>query len=305
MKSAKIMFNNEVFTKDSNKMSLDLSLSTLGSIDSYDRYMQSIRTIPSLTAEEEMALGMRLKKSNDLEAAKTLILSHLKLVAKVAKGYSGYGLPQSDLVQEGNIGLMKAVKRFDPERGVRLVSFAIYWIKAEIQEYIVKNWRLVKTATTKAQRKLFFNLRSMKKTLQPLKSDEINSIAKELNVKPEDVREMEYRFNGNEISLDYGSEESEDDVYRPIAYLKDEALEPSEQMEIDQSESNSLSTLKKALLSLDERSRLILEERWLKDKDASTLHELADKLGVSAERIRQIEQSAMKKIKSLLQSSIH
>ncbi len=286
-------------------MTLDLSLSTLGSIDSYDRYMQSIRAIPSLTAEEEMNLGMRLKKSNDLEAAKTLILSHLKLVAKVARGYSGYGLPQSDLVQEGNIGLMKAVKRFDPERGVRLVSFAIYWIKAEIQEYIVKNWRLVKTATTKAQRKLFFNLRSMKKTLQPLKSDEINSIAKELNVKPEDVREMEYRFNGNEISLDYGSDESEDDVYRPIAYLKDETPEPSEQMEIDQSESNSLSTLKTALLSLDERSRLILEERWLKDKDASTLHELADKLGVSAERIRQIEQSAMKKIKSLLQSSIH
>ena len=298
------MFINEVFTKDFIKMTLDLSLSRLGSIDSYDRYMQSIRAIPSLTAEEEMILGMRLKKSNDLEAAKTLILSHLKLVAKVARGYAGYGLPQSDLVQEGNIGLMKAVKRFDPERGVRLVSFAIYWIKAEIQEYIVKNWRLVKTATTKAQRKLFFNLRSMKKTLQPLKSDEINSIAKELNVKPEDVREMEYRFNGNEISLDYGSEESEDDVYRPIAYLKDEAPEPSEQMEIEQAENNSLSSLKKALLSLDERSRLILEERWLKDKDASTLHELADKLGVSAERIRQIEQSAMKKIKSLLQPSI-
>ncbi len=305
MKSAKIMFVNEVFTKDFIKMTLDLSLPTLGSIDSYDRYMQSIRTIPSLTAEEEMELGMRLKKSNDLEAAKTLILSHLKLVAKVAKGYSGYGLPQSDLVQEGNIGLMKAVKRFDPERGVRLVSFAIYWIKAEIQEYIVKNWRLVKTATTKAQRKLFFNLRSMKKTLQPLKSDEINSIAKELNVKPEDVREMEYRFNGNEISLDYGSEESEDDVFRPIAYLKDETPEPSEQMEIDQSEGNSLSSLSKALSSLDERSRLILEERWLKDKDASTLHELADKRGVSAERIRQIEQAAMKKIKLLMLSSSH
>jgi RNA polymerase sigma-32 factor len=286
-------------------MTLDLSLPTLGSIDSYDRYMQSIRTIPSLTAEEEMELGMRLKTSNDLEAAKTLILSHLKLVAKVAKGYSGYGLPQSDLVQEGNIGLMKAVKRFDPERGVRLVSFAIYWIKAEIQEYIVKNWRLVKTATTKAQRKLFFNLRSMKKTLQPLKSDEINSIAKELNVKPEDVREMEYRFNGNEISLDYGSEESEDDVFRPIAYLKDETPEPSEQMEIDESEGNSLSSLSKALSSLDERSRLIVEERWLKDKDASTLHELADKLGVSAERIRQIEQAAMKKIKLLMLSSSH
>ena len=305
MKSAKIMFVNEVFTKDFIKMTLDLSLPTLGSIDSYDRYMQSIRAIPSLTAEEEVALGMRLKKSNDLEAAKTLILSHLKLVAKVAKGYSGYGLPQSDLVQEGNIGLMKAVKRFDPERGVRLVSFAIYWIKAEIQEYIVKNWRLVKTATTKAQRKLFFNLRSMKKTIQPLKSDEINSIAKELNVKPEDVREMEYRFNGNEISLDYGSDESEDDVYRPIAYLKDETPEPSEQMEIDQSEGNSLSSLNKALSSLDERSRLILEERWLKDKDASTLHELADKLGVSAERIRQIEQAAMKKIKLLMLSANH
>ncbi|MBM3360546.1 MAG: RNA polymerase sigma factor RpoH [Betaproteobacteria bacterium] len=286
-------------------MTLDLSLPTLGSVDSYDRYMQSIRAIPSLTAEEEMELGMRLKKSNDLEAAKRLILSHLKLVVKVAKGYSGYGLPQSDLVQEGNIGLMKAVKRFDPERGVRLVSFAIYWIKAEIQEYIVKNWRLVKTATTKAQRKLFFNLRSMKKTLQPLKSDEINSIAKELNVKPEDVREMEYRFNGNEISLDYGSEESEDDVFRPIAYLKDETPEPSEQMEIDQSEGNSLSSLSKALSSLDKRSRLILEERWLKDKDASTLHELADKLGVSAERIRQIEQAAMKKIKLLMLSSSH
>jgi RNA polymerase sigma-32 factor len=305
MKSAKITLINEVFTKDFIKMTLDLSLPALGSIDSYDRYMQSIRAIPSLTAEEEMELGMRLKKSNDLEAAKTLILSHLKLVAKVAKGYAGYGLPQSDLVQEGNIGLMKAVKRFDPERGVRLVSFAIYWIKAEIQEYIVKNWRLVKTATTKAQRKLFFNLRSMKKTLQPLKSDEINSIAKELNVKPEDVREMEYRFNGNEISLDYGSEESEDDVFRPIAYLKDEAPEPSEKMELDQSEGNSLSSLSKALSSLDERSRLILEERWLKDKDASTLHELADKLGVSAERIRQIEQAAMKKIKLLMLSSSH
>ena len=299
------MFINEVFTRNFNKMTLDLSLPTLGSIDSYDRYMQSKRAIPSLTAEEEIELGMRLKKSNDLEAAKTLILSHLKLVVKVAKGYSGYGLPQSDLVQEGNIGLMKAVKRFDPERGVRLVSFAIYWIKAEIQEYIVKNWRLVKTATTKAQRKLFFNLRSMKKTIQPLKSDEINSIAKELNVKPEDVREMEYRLNGNEISLDYGSDESEEDVYRPIAYLKDETPEPSEQMEIDQSEGNDLSSLSKALSSLDERSRLILEERWLKDKDASTLHELADKLGVSAERIRQIEQAAMKKIKLLMLSSSH
>ncbi len=286
-------------------MTLDLSLSALGSVDSYDRYLQSIRAIPTLTAEEEMALGMRLKKSNDLEAAKTLILSHLKLVVKLAKGFSGYGLPQSDLVQEGNIGLMKAVKRFDPERGVRLVSFAIYWIKAEMQEYIVKNWRLVKTATTKAQRKLFFNLRSMKKTIQPLKSHEIDLIAKELNVKSEDVREMEFRFNGNEISLDYGSDDSEDDVFKPIAYLKDEAPEPLEQMEINQSAGNNLSSLNKALSSLDERSRLILEERWLKDKKASTLHELADKFGLSAERVRQIEQAAMKKIKLLMLSSSH
>lgn len=284
-------------------MTLDLSLTQLGSIDSYDRYMQSIRAIPFLTAEEEMALGLRLKKSNDLEAAKTLILSHLKLVAKVARGYSGYGLPQSDLVQEGNIGLMKAVKRFDPERGVRLVSFAIYWIKAEIQEYIVKNWRLVKTATTKAQRKLFFNLRSMKKTLQPLRPAEIESIAKDLNVKPEDVREMEYRFNGNEISIDYSSDESEEEVFKPIAFLKDEAPEPSAQMELDQSEVNKLSSLNKALLSLDDRSRMILEERWLKDNNASTLHDLAHKLGVSAERIRQIEQAAMKKIKTAMISS--
>ena len=267
-------------------------------------YIQGTSTVPILSLDEEKSLGEALYYEDDLDAARKLVMSHLRFVVHIARSYNGYGLPLADLIQEGNVGLMKAVRRFNPEKGVRVVSFAIHWIKAEIQEYIVKNWRLVKTATTKAQRKLFFNLRSMKKTLQPLKSDEINSIAKELNVKPEDVREMEYRFNGNEISLDYGSEESEDDVYRPIAYLKDEAPEPSEQMEIDQSENNSLSSLKKALLSLDERSRLILEERWLKDKEASTLHELADKLGVSAERIRQIEQSAMKKIKSLLQSNI-
>ena len=282
-----------------------LALGLPVSLGNIDAYISAVNHLPLLSQEEELSLARRLRDQNDLAAAQSLIVSHLRLVVSIARGYLGYGLPHADLIQEGNIGLMKAVKRFDPERGVRLVSFAIYWIKAEIQEYIVKNWRLVKTATTKAQRKLFFNLRSMKKTIQPLKSDEINSIAKELNVKPEDVREMEYRFNGNEISLDYGSDESEDDVYRPIAFLKDETPEPSEQMEIDQSEGKSLSSLSKALSSLDERSRLILEERWLKDKDASTLHELADKLGVSAERIRQIEQTAMKKIKLLMLSSSH
>ena len=280
-------------------MTLDLSLPSIGSVDSYDRYMQSIRAIPSLTAEEELALGMRLKTSNDLEAAKTLILSHLKLVAKVAKGYSGYGLPQSDLVQEGNIGLMKAVKRFDPERGVRLVSFAIYWIKAEIQEYIVKNWRLVKTATTKAQRKLFFNLRSMKKTLKPLKSDEINSIAKELNVKPEDVREMEVRMSGREISLE--NQDDDDESYAPIAYLSDEGRsDPTQVLERHALDALQGTGLTQALETLDERSRRIVESRWLRDDGGATLHELAAEFGVSAERIRQIEVAAMKKMRAHL-----
>ena len=191
----------------------NLSLSTLNISDDFNIYQETIRKIPSLTAEEELELAYRLKKDNDLEAAKKLILSHLKLVMKIARSYSGYNLPHADLVQEGNIGLMKAVKRFDPDRGVRLVSFAIYWIKAEIQEYVIKNWRLVKTATTKAQRKLFFNLRSLRKTLQPLKPEDIKSIAEELKVKEEEVREMEFRLNGREIAIDYSVDESEDDHY--------------------------------------------------------------------------------------------
>ena len=270
------------------------------SLDSFDLYQQQVQAIPLLTEQEEMNLAKKLHEENDLNAARQLIMSHLRLVIKIARSYSGYGLNQSDLVQEGNIGLMKAVKRFDPSRGVRLVSFAMYWIKAEIQEFVVRNWRLVKTATTKAQRKLFFNLRSMKKTLQPLKQKEIKEIAKELNVKESDVKEMEYRFNGNEIALDYQDEDNEDEVFRPISYLQDENADPVKQLISKESESNNLSALSNAIKSIDERSRYVLESRWLNEEKSKTLHELADELGVSAERIRQIEQNALKKLKSLM-----
>lgn len=270
------------------------------SLDSFDLYQQQVQAIPLLTEEEEIGLAKKLHEENDLTAARQLIMSHLRLVIKIARSYSGYGLNQADLVQEGNIGLMKAVKRFDPSRGVRLVSFAIYWIKAEIQEFVVRNWRLVKTATTKAQRKLFFNLRSMKKTLQPLKQVEIKEIAKELNVKEADVKEMEYRFNGNEIALDYQDDDNEDEIFRPISYLKDENADPLKQLISKESESNSISALTNAIKSIDERSRYVLESRWLNEEKSKTLHELADELGVSAERIRQIEQNALKKLKSLM-----
>lgn len=270
------------------------------SLDSFDLYQQQVQAIPLLTEQEEMNLAKKLHEENDLNAARQLIMSHLRLVIKIARSYSGYGLNQADLVQEGNIGLMKAVKRFDPSRGVRLVSFAMYWIKAEIQEFVVRNWRLVKTATTKAQRKLFFNLRSMKKTLQPLKQEEIKEIAKELNVKESDVKEMEYRFNGNEIALDYQDEDNEDEVFRPISYLQDENADPVKQLISKESESDNLSALSNAIKSIDERSRYVLESRWLSEEKPKTLHELADELGVSAERIRQIEQNALKKLKSLM-----
>ena len=270
------------------------------SLDSFDFYQQQVQAIPLLTEQEEMDLAKKLHEENELNAARQLIMYHLRLVKKIARSYPGYGLNQADLVQEGNIGLMKAVKRFDPSRGVRLVSFAMYWIKAEIQEFVVRNWRLVKTATTKAQRKLFFNLRSMKKTLQPLKQEEIKEIAKELNVKESDVKEMEYRFNGNEIALDYQDEDNEDEVFRPISYLQDENADPVKQLISKESESNNLSALSNAIKSIDERSRYVLESRWLNEEKSKTLHELADELGVSAERIRQIEQNALKKLKSLM-----
>ena len=278
----------------------NLSIANINPADDFNIYQQTINAFPSLTAEEEYSLAMRLKKENDLDAAKQLILSHLKLVIKIARSYSGYNLPHADLVQEGNICLMKAVKRFDPERGVRLVSFAIHWIKAEIQEYVVKNWRLVKTATTKAQRKLFFNLRSLKKSLKPLNVEEIKSIAKELNVKEEEVKEMEYRFSGQEIAIDYSDDEREEDSFRPISYLQDNALEPSDQLSAQEDESNASDGLKDALSQLDERSRLIIEARWLNENKAKTLHDLADQYQVSAERIRQIEQAALNKIKLLM-----
>ena len=279
-----------------------LSLSSFSNADNFSMYQQSIQEIPFLTQAEEHELGMRLKNDNDLEAAKKLILSHLKLVMKIARSYSGYGLPHSDLVQEGNIGLMKAVKKFDVDRGVRLVSYAMFWIKAEIQEYVVKNWRLVKMATTKAQRKLFFNLRSLRSSLQPLGLEEIKSIAEQLNVKEDEVREMEFRFSGQEISIDYSNDDSDEDQFRPITYLKDLAMLPSERIEKLEVESNNTKNLKNALMKLDNRSREIVEARWLKEDKTDTLHELAKKYKVSAERIRQIEQNAMKKIKALITS---
>ncbi|PPD56949.1 MAG: RNA polymerase sigma factor RpoH [Methylotenera sp.] len=277
-----------------------LTIPSISSLDSFDQYMRAIKAFPLLSAEEEYDLATRLKNNNDLDAAQTLIVSHLRLVASIARGYLGYGLPQSDLIQEGNIGLMKAVKRFDPDRGVRLVSFAMHWIKAEMNEYIVRNWRLVKTATTKAQRKLFFNLRSMKKGFDSLHTDEVNRIALELNVKPEEVMEMEYRLNGQEISLDAQIDDDGDESFSPIAYLEDESPEPSEFLANQQAEKIQSASLSKALMSLDDRSRRVLEARWLTESATLTLHDLAAEFGVSAERIRQIEQKAMQKIKGAM-----
>lgn len=277
-----------------------LVLPSISATESIDRYMQAVRAFPVLSAEEEYDLATRLKRDNDLNAAKSLILSHLRVVVSVARGYAGYGLPQADLVQEGNIGLMKAVRRFDPERGVRLVSFALHWIKAEIHEYIVRNWRLVKVATTKAQRKLFFNLRSMKPGAGSLKPDEVAHIASELNVKPEEVLEMESRMGGHEISLEGNSDDDTEDSFSPIAYLQDPGAEPSEVLAERQFEQLQSTGLEAALESLDERSRRIVQARWLQEGNSATLHELAAELGVSAERVRQIEQKAMSKMKGLL-----
>jgi len=278
-------------------MTNTFSISKYNVSDSFDLYQREIRSFPSLTAEEEFELGTKLKRDNNLEAAKKLILSHLKLVIKIARSYSGYGLPVSDLVQEGNVGLMKAVKKFDVDKGVRLVSYAIFWIKAEIQEYVVRNWRLVKNATTKAQRKLFFNLRSMKKTLKPLSVDEIQSIANELNVKESDVKEMEYRMNGQELTIDYSDEDSDEDSFRPISYLEDKALNPHETLDESQTEKNNLESLKNAMSTLDARSASIIKERWLNHNKAKTLNDLANKFDISAERVRQIEKIALEKLK--------
>lgn len=281
-------------------MTNGMMMPAISAVDSLDQYMRTIRVFPVLTAEEEYDLAVRLKKDNDLDAARQLIVSHLRLVASIARNYAGYGLPQSDLIQEGNIGLMKAVKRFDPERGVRLVSFAIHWIKAEIHEYIVKNWRLVKIATTKAQRKLFFNLRSMKQTSGTLQPDEVQHIAKELNVKPEEVVEMESRLDGNELSLEGYTDENGEESYAPLAYLEDTRDEPSAYLAAQQQEIIETQGLSNALTMLDDRSRRILEARWLTQEGGATLHDLAAEFGVSAERIRQIEHKAMLKIRQHL-----
>ena len=276
-----------------------VTLPALPPVSSLESYVQAVNMIPMLTPERETELGRRLKEGNDLNAARDMVMSHLRLVVSVARNYMGYGLPQADLIQEGNLGLMKAVKRFDPERGVRLASFAIHWIKAEIHEYILRNWRMVKIATTKAQRKLFFNLRSMKKSTAALTPTEITQVATTLNVKESDVIEMEKRIQGGDIALDPAPEDGEDAV-SPIAYLADSAEGPSEVFEREQSEARQSQGLSKALQSLDDRSRRIIQARWLAESDPMTLHQLAREFGVSAERIRQIESKAMQQMKKQL-----
>lgn len=274
-----------------------------GPLGNLDAYIAATHQIPMLSPEEEQKLGEDLQRDSDLEAARRLILSHLRLVVAVARQYLGYGLPHADLIQEGNIGLMKAVKRFDPSRGVRLVSFAMHWIKAEIHEYIIRNWRMVRMITTKAHRKLFFNLNGFKKHGQTLTTEQIQAVAKELNVRPEDVSEMERRMVGQEISLDpIVDADSEETQNNPVRYLAAEGTEPTEVLEAAGVERLHEEGLRLALESLDERSQRIITSRWLaKDPTATkTLHDLASELGVSAERVRQIEVSALKKMKTSL-----
>jgi RNA polymerase sigma-32 factor len=266
---------------------------------SLEAYVQTVNRFPILSAEEERSLALRYRRDNDLDAARQLVLSHLRLVVAIARGYLGYGLPHADLIQEGSIGLMKAVKRFEPERNVRLVSFAIHWIKAEIHEYVLRNWRLVKLATTKAQRKLFFNLRSMKSGLAPMTQKDVNRVARELRVKPEEVVEMETRLSGQDIAFEADADDEES--YAPANYLAAEAAaEPLSQLEAKEDETLRAEGLDEALKSLDARSRRIIETRWLREKNALTLHDLAAEFKVSAERIRQIEAKALEKMRKAL-----
>ena len=275
-----------------------------GSLGNLDAYIQAANRVPLLTAEEETRLARRLRDQGDVDAAGQLVMSHLRLVVSVARNYLGYGLPHADLIQEGNIGLMKAVKRFDPERGVRLVSFALHWIRAEIHEYILKNWRLVKVATTKSQRKLFFNLRSMKQSSGSMSVAEIEGMARQLNVKPEDVVEMETRMSGADVALEGRTEDGEES-YAPIAWLADADSEPTRVLERRAQDFMQTDGIQAALDVLDPRSRRIVEARWLnEDADGkvgtATLHELAAEFGVSAERIRQIEVKALQKMRAEL-----
>jgi len=275
-----------------------LTFPTPASLGSIDQYIQAVNRFPLLSAAQEVDLGRRLRDHNDLEAARELVLSHLRLVVAVSRNYLGYGLPQADLIQEGNVGLMKAVRRFDPERGVRLVSFALHWIKAEIHEYILRNWRLVKIATTKAQRKLFFNLRSMKPGPGSLTHKEASSIARDLGVKPEEVFEMETRLSGQDVALEPQPGE-EGESFAPIGYLADPDDEPAQQLERAELANRRRDGLRRALSKLDSRSREVIEARWLREDDGhATLQQLADQYGVSAERIRQIESKALKTMRN-------
>jgi len=268
-----------------------------GPLGSLDHYIQAANAIPVLSAEEERALAARLREANDLDAAKRLVLSHLRFVVHVARGYAGYGLQLSDLIQEGNIGLMKAVRRFDPNVGVRLVSFAVHWIRAEIHEFVLRNWRLVRVATTKAQRKLFFNLRRAKKHLGWLSKEETEAVAADLGVTPRDVTEMEQRLSGHDLAFDPYPEDDED--FAPATYLPSPNSDPAQSVERENDGANDHERLTAALAKLDERSRVILSRRWLAD-DKATLHELAAEYGVSAERVRQIEANAIGKLKKQL-----
>ena len=281
-------------------MNAAMTLPVISDASSLEHYIQSVNSLPLLSQEEEVELATRLQQHNDLEAARQLVMSHLRVVVTIARGYAGYGLPQADLIQEGNIGLMKAVKRFEPDRGVRLFSFAVHWIKAEIHEFILKNWRLVKIATTKSQRKLFFNLRSMKQSFASLTHKEANDIAVQLGVKPEEVLEMEMRINGQDMALE-GAHDDGEDGYAPIDWLADEQDEPTQRIERRALENLQGEGLEFALESLDERSRRIVEARWLAEEgESKTLHDLAAEFNVSAERIRQIEQKALQKMKTAL-----
>ena len=298
----------------STAMTLSSPWTVVPSLGHLDAYISAVNRMPMLTLEEEQEAARQLKANNDLEAARKLVLSHLRLVVSVSRQYLGYGLPHGDLIQEGNVGLMKAVKRFDPDQGVRLVSYALHWIKAEIHEYILKNWRMVKVATTKAQRKLFFNLRSMKQGFKAdaedgthrdtLSSAEVDKVASQLNVKREEVLEMETRMSGGDVLLDPAPSDDGEQAFGPIAYLSDASHEPTAMIESRQRDVLASDGLAAALNGLDERSRRIVEERWLQVNDdgsgGMTLHELAAEYGVSAERIRQIEVAAMKKMKKAL-----
>ena len=280
-----------------------MALALPSAAGSLEAYLHSAYKMPMLTEEQELGYARRFREADDLEAARALVLSHLRLVISVARGYLGYGLPHADLIQEGNIGLMKAVKRFDPERGVRLVSFAIHWIKAEIHEYILKNWRMVKIATTKAQRKLFFNLRSLKQGVNTLGPDEVKAMAEHLKVKPEEVMEMETRLSGQDVALEPLSDD--DEHYAPITYLAAEASgEPTAVLERREYDHLQGEGLHQALAALDPRSRDIVARRWLSEEgEGATLHELAAEYGVSAERIRQIEARALQKMRGSLQAA--